>query len=266
MLPRMKHSLGLFVLLLAVLVPLAANADEWNKHWAVGAKPEVRVHAGDAAVSIIGVEGSAIDATLTTRGWRIRSGEVEVTSHQMANFVEINVKVPATYFNIGLREIRLEVRVPREMTGDIHTGDGSIQMKGLRGSVRAETGDGSIHGDNLDGSLDAHSGDGSVHIQGRFDDLRLLTQDGSVELEAEEGSRMRSEWRVQTGDGSVRVKNPRNLAADVDLRTGDGSIHLDGPSLAVSEMKSGHEVHGKMNGGGPMLSVHTGDGSISFSS
>lgn len=262
----MQRALGTWIFALLLLAPLSVRADQWNKHWAVGAKPELRIHAGDASVTVTGVDGSSIDATLATRGWEIGPNGVEVTEHQMNNFVEIDVRVPSMHFNLGSRQIRLEVRVPHEMTGDIHTGDGSIQLRGLRGSLRVNTGDGSIHGDELDGSLDAQSGDGSVHIEGRFDDLRLHTRDGSVELNADQGSQVRSDWHVETGDGSVRIRVPRNLSADVDMHTGDGSIRLDGPSLAVSGTQTEHQLHGKMNGGGPLLAIHTGDGSISFGS
>ncbi len=262
----MRQALGIFAFALLAFIPFSARADQWNKHWSVGPRPELRIHAGDAAVTVIGGSGNGIDANLTTRGWRIGADGVQISEHQMANFVEIDVKVPSTHFSMGQREIRLEVRVPRELTGDIHTGDGSIQLRGLHGALRVDTGDGSIHGDDLDGSLEAQSGDGSVHIQGRFDDLRLHTQDGSVELSADQGSRLKTDWRVQTGDGSVRVRVPRDLAADLNLHTGDGSIHLDGPSLSVTGTQSGHEVHGKLNGGGRALTVQTGDGSITFGS
>jgi hypothetical protein len=52
------------------------------------------------------------------------------------------------------------------------------------------------------------------------------------------------------------------LAADIELQTGDGSIHPDMP-VTVNGMQNEHELRGKLNGGGPLLRVHTGDGSIS---
>ncbi|MBV9038271.1 MAG: hypothetical protein JO182_27525 [Acidobacteriaceae bacterium] len=47
------------------------------------------------------------------------------------------------------------------------------------------------------------------------------------------------------------------------MRTGDGHLRVDLP-LSVEVMKSDHELRGKLNGGGPTLVVHTGDGSISI--
>ena len=249
----------------AFLSGTAAKADQWNKHWSVGANPELRIDAHDAAVIVEASDGNDIDATLTTRGWSIGPSGVRVTEHQNGNSVEIDVKEPSTHFSFGNRSIQLEVRVPRQLVAKIHTGDGSIRLRGLHGPLRADTGDGSIQAEDLDGTLEANTGDGSVHIAGRFDNVQLHTKDGSVELEARSGSRMQSDWRVQTGDGSVHVRLPNDLPADLEVRTGDGHIHLGVP-VTMTGAQTDNEVHGKLNGGGPLLSIRTGDGSISVSS
>jgi hypothetical protein len=54
---------------------------------------------------------------------------------------------------------------------------------------------------------------------------------------------------------------PGNLAADVDLHTGDGHIDLDLPVTTEGKIREG-EVRGKLNGGGNLLVIRTGDGSI----
>lgn len=255
--------LGLAITLFGALLLPQAQGEQWNKHWAVGANPELRIHAGDAAVVVQATETSGIDATLTTRGWSIGRNGVQIIEHQNGNSIDIDIKAPSTHFSFGDHSIRLEVRVPRELTSDIHTGDGSIKLLRLHGSVRADTGDGSIEGEDLDGNLDAHSGDGSVHVAGRFDRLQLHTQDGSVAVKVQRGSRMQTGWRVETGDGSVEVNLPRDLATDLELHTGDGHLRVDLPFSAEGS-KSDHEMHGKLNGGGPPLVVRTGDGSISI--
>lgn len=243
------------------LLASPATADQWEHHWSVGDNPELYISAGDAAVSVRAGNGNAIDATLITNGWSIGGSGVQVSEHQSGNRVEIYVKVPPLHFRFGNRSIRLEVRVPSRLTGDIHTGDGSIRLDGLHGSIRADTGDGSIEGEDLDGGLEVHTGDGSVHVNGRFDNLQLRTDDGSVVLNAHQGSKLQADWRVQTGDGSVRISLPENLAADLELHTGDGHITSDLP-LTVSGSQNEHDVRGKLNGGGPALIVRTGDGSI----
>ena len=47
----------------------------------------------------------------------------------------------------------------------------------------------------------------------------------------------------------------------LDAHTGDGNITLDIP-IKVSGSLSHSSVHGKLNDGGPTLSISSGDGSI----
>ncbi len=258
-----RTRIALFLLFGLTLATWSAKADEWSHHWSVGSNPELYVTAGDASVVVEQGSGSEIDATLITRGWSIGGTGVQVSEYQTGNRVEIKIKVPSVHFSFGNRSIRLEVRVPRDLTADLHTGDGSIQLRGLHGNLHADTGDGSIQGNDLDGNLDVHTGDGSLHVSGRFDGLQLRTQDGSVDLDVQRGSKVGSDWRVQTGDGSVHITLPHELAADLELHTGDGSIHSDLP-LSVMGSQGEHDIRGKLNGGGSLLTVRTGDGSITI--
>ena len=68
-------------------------------------------------------------------------------------------------------------------------------------------------------------------------------------------------WRLETGDGSVSLTVPGELAADVDLHTSDGHIDLDMPITTEGQIRQ-NEVRGKLNGGGSSLTIRTGDGSI----
>lgn len=250
--------------LLAFAFVAGTQAETWNKHWDVGAHPELRIHAGDAAIEVQGRDGSGVDAVLTTNGWGIGSNGVQVVEHQHGDIIDIEVRIPSSHFNFGDRSVRLAVRVPRQLRADIHTGDGSIRLDRVGGTIRAETGDGSVHGERLEGMLAARTGDGSVHIAGRFDDLQLHTQDGSVELTVEHGSKLTAGWRVETGDGSVRVGVPGELAADLEVRTGDGGIHIDSALAEGSSNRGDHEVRTKLNGGGPSFVIRTGDGSVNI--
>jgi hypothetical protein len=57
------------------------------------------------------------------------------------------------------------------------------------------------------------------------------------------------------------VQLPAAFAADVELHTGDGHISLDMP-VSVEGQLGHHDIRGKLNGGGNLLTIHTGDGSI----
>jgi DUF4097 and DUF4098 domain-containing protein YvlB len=238
------------------------QGEEWTKRWQVSAKPELRISTQDASIDLEVGSTNEIEAIVRTRGYSIGEGGIKILEHQDGNRVELEIREPNTHFSFGNHSVNVHVRVPRELVANVHSGDGSIKLDGLQGALRIDTGDGSIQGENLDGDLDARSGDGSLHVDGRFDKLQVRTSDGSVTVRAKSGSRMSSSWRVETGDGSVRLDVPHDLAANVQLRTGDGRIHLNLP-LTVQGAQSEHEIEGKLNGGGPPLEVHTGDGSIS---
>ena len=78
------------------------------------------------------------------------------------------------------------------------------------------------------------------------------------------GSRMGTSWSLRTGDGSVDLTLPADFQADIDATTGDGHISLGIP-VTVEGTFSRSAIHGKMNGGGQALTIHTGDGSIRLS-
>jgi hypothetical protein len=131
----------------------------------------------------------------------------------------------------------------------------------LRGPARLVTHDGNIDGEGFDGVLDASSGDGNIRVRGKFTGLNLRSGDGNIDAEVAPGSHMASGWTVHTGDGGVTLRLPDGFAANLDAHTGDGRITVDLPVLAEGGI---HEdsVSGKLNGGGPVLTVRTGDGSV----
>jgi len=256
----LKILLPAAALCFAASLPLAA--DQWSKSYPVGASPELRVQTSDASVVLRAGTSKTIEARVFTTGWKIGPGEVHVIEHQTGDRVEIEVKFPhrMDFFNFKERSAKLEVDLPAASKVDVHTSDGSVRSDGLRGPVKLATEDGSIEGSGFDGALDATSGDGHIRVRGKFTALNLHTGDGSIEVEIAPGSHMSSGWTVHTGDGSVKMRFPAGFGANLDAHTGDGHITVDVP-LAEGNVKQ-DSATGKINGGGPVLTVRTGDGSV----
>jgi DUF4097 and DUF4098 domain-containing protein YvlB len=247
-----------FVTLLAA----SARADEWSKRFEVTGRPELRIEADDAAVALRAGSGGAVEARVTTRGWRIGPDGVRVNARQNGNRVEIEVRVPDNEWGLGTRSVRLEVLVPPDLRAEVHTGDGSIRAEALKGDFRFTTGDGGIEAESLDGALTARTGDGRLSARGRFDQLDLRTNDGSIVAAFNPGSKMAGPWRIETGDGSVTVRVPEGFAADIDAHTGDGHISIGLP-ITTSGFNTGENTfRGHLHGGGLPLRIRTGDGSI----
>lgn len=151
--------------------------------------------------------------------------------------------------------------MPREGRVNLRTGDGDIGIGGLKGEMDLHSDDGSETLDGVDGKLRASTGDGPIQAHGRFDEVDLKTGDGNVEVRAATGSSLPTGWRLDTGDGNVTLEIPRDTAADVDLHASDGQIDLDMPVTTEGKIRE-NEVRGKLNGGGSLLTIRTGDGSI----
>jgi hypothetical protein len=156
-------------------------------------------------------------------------------------------------------------------TVGLNSGDGSIRVRRVEGSLRARTGDGSISVADAVGRVEADSGDGSVELAGRFEAVDVRTGDGSVRLDVSDGSALKTDWTVNTGDGSITVRLPRNLDADLDAHTGDGGVHADGlPVAAERDDRTGNSgnrdsLRAQLGKGGRTLRLRSGDGSINIS-
>lgn len=246
---------------LVLIAAAGARGDEWQKRFPVSGRPELRVDTGDGSIELNPGPAGEISARVLTKGYKIGSGEVEVTDRQTGNRVEIEVRIPNRHWNIGNRSVRVELTVPANLDANLRTGDGSVRGRGVGGDLRIVTGDGSIDLGSATGSLDAHTGDGKITADGRFERLSLKTGDGSIDARIAEGSQMAGSWRIDTGDGSVTLRLPASFASELDLKTGDGGITVDLPATTNGRV-SEHRFHGKLNGGGQVLTITTGDGSI----
>jgi Putative adhesin len=297
---RLALAIG-FLLAVATLAPYA-RAEEWTKSYPISGRAQVRVDTNDGAVQVLTGDSRQVDLRVTYDGYEINRN-LHIDSHQDGDSVQIHARVSGHWgFSWGnsRRGIRIEVRMPKEAdlqidTGDgsvntqaingkvkihsgdgsvraqqvsgdvdIDTGDGSITVDGAKGDIRLRTGDGHIDARNLDGRVDAVSGDGHIKLDGRLDALSVKTGDGSIDARLQPGSKVSSSWSIRTGDGSVDIVLPADLQANIDASTNDGRISLGIP-VTVEGTFSNSQIHGKMNGGGQSVVIHTGDGSIRLS-
>jgi len=266
----------------AALAPTSARADEWNKTYTISGRADLRVETDDGDVTIVSADQKQIDAHVSAAGFKIGDSDVRIEENQNGDHVKLKVRLP--HFNFRWwgghhRMVRIELRVPRDLDLDVHTGDGnvlaqpvagriridtgdgSVDANGLKGDISMRSGDGHIEASGLDGNVEVDTGDGHVSVEGRFDVLQLKTGDGNIEARVRSGSKVASSWKMHSGDGHINLWLPADLSADLDAHTGDGHITLDVP-VTVSGSLSRQSIHGKLNGGGGSVSISSGDGSI----
>jgi DUF4097 and DUF4098 domain-containing protein YvlB len=253
-----------FVVVLLVLVPLA-RSEEWSKTYNVGGQPDLRVETSDANLHVDTWKQATIAVHVTSSHYKIGEGGINIYEQQNGDQVGLELRYPHHRFpltvQVGSYKVDVDIHMPREGRIHLHTGDGDIRLANFKGTMEIESGDGHQEIESVDGILRARAGDGHIRVAGRFDGLNLDTGDGRIEAHVLPGSRMTSDWNLHTGDGNVTLQLPDNFAADVDLHTSDGHILLDVP-VAVEGLLGQNKILEKINGGGNLLSVHTGDGSI----
>jgi len=259
----MKRSMVLGVVL---VLAQFAGAEEWNKTFNLTGKPDLRVETSDAKLTVDTWDQNKIEAHVIVFGYKIGPGGIDIYDHQNSDSVSLEVRYPKVEFHVfgGMRSHRVEIEIhmPRQGRVDLRTGDGNIRLSGLKGEMVVTSGDGSQEIEDVDGTLRARAGDGHIRASGRFDSLSLHTGDGRIDATARPESAIKDEWELRAGDGSVTLRVPEKLAANIDFETKDGHLDVDMPVTVNGGRLKEHVIRGTMNGGGNPLTIHTGDGSI----
>jgi hypothetical protein len=146
---------------------------------------------------------------------------------------------------------------------DAHTGSGSINGERIAGSIGARTGSGQIsleqrmaaQGSPLD--VEAHTGSGSIEVSGVYGSLKASSGSGGIQAR---GNPVR-DWSIHTSSGGVTLEMPHDAAYDLHARTSSGSNSVDQPVEGGGKFGR-KELYGKVHGGGSLVEVQTGSGSI----
>lgn len=202
------------------------------------------------------------------------------------------------YVNVRNISVDYEISVPQETTVRTHSGSGDQMIEGTRGNIDTETGSGDVRLTNLtgevkvrtgsgdvraheisgpvrggtgsgdveleengQGDVDLHTGSGNINVRGVQGGFRGETGSGDVTVEGTPSSG----WEIRTGSGNVQARLPGNAAFDADISTSSGTVNVDSPiemtvQGRVNETRK--QIRGKVRGGGPLLSIHTGSGDI----
>lgn len=163
---------------------------------------------------------------------------------------------------------------------DVETGSGDVRLSDLAGDIRVHTGSGNVQARGASGPFDARAGSGDITIEERTKgDVRLETGSGDIEARGVDGGLRAStgsgnvrvdgtpanSWSVRTGSGNADLRVPQEAAFDVDISSSSGNVSVSHPVTTTVEGRIGEShksIRGKVRGGGPEISVHTGSGDV----
>ena len=171
----------------------------------------------------------------------------------------------------------------------IETGGGSVQVRQCNGKVKVSTGGGSVDLSDIGGPAEIETGGGSIRLTSAKGHVHAETGGGGIELYGVPSA------RAETGAGGITVKLVNTVGernnSDLETSAGDITVYIAN-DVAINvrasvDMGNGHHItsdfsdiriasegdkwgpktltaEGKLNGGGPMLKVHTSSGDICF--
>ncbi|HLX85446.1 MAG TPA: DUF4097 family beta strand repeat-containing protein [Terriglobales bacterium] len=163
---------------------------------------------------------------------------------------------------------------------DLESGSGDLRLARLTGDMRFQTGSGNVRGRELAGPAKIKAGSGDIEIEETAPgDVDIRTGSGNITAKginggfhAEAGSgdihgngSPKNMWSVRTGSGNVNLNVPSDAAFDVDISSSSGNVTLGHPVTTTIQgriQETRKSVVGKVRGGGPVVSVHTGSGDV----
>ena len=191
--------------------------------------------------------------------------------------VEFRITVPKQY-NLDLNTAGGSISVD-DLTGEarVKTSGGSLSLGRIEGPVNANTSGGSISVGQVSGDVDVETSGGSIDVDGASGNLRAHTSGGGVSLrglhgrvdagtsggsmDAEILEQITEPCELSTSGGGIMVYLAKNIKADIDAYTSGGEVISDLPITVQGAFGEG-KLRGKVNGGGPLLTLRTSAGDI----
>jgi hypothetical protein len=157
------------------------------------------------------------------------------------------------------------------------TSGGGITITGARGRSFVRTSGGPIHVSDSDGDVDASTSGGPIAIDGVSGSVRARTSGGWIDARDIAGaidastsggpvtaslrSQPQHECRLYTSGGNISLSLASNVHVNLDASTSGGWVSTDFDVPYRGE-KPHNELRAPINGGGPVLYLHTSGGWI----
>ncbi|HSK08682.1 MAG TPA: DUF4097 family beta strand repeat-containing protein [Vicinamibacterales bacterium] len=228
----------------------ARAEQDWARTYPLSATGTVEIQNGNGRISVTGGEGTQVEvkARVVARASTDQQAQeflkqIEIREDAGADRVRLETTAPRVSGSHA--EVEYEVVVPSGATLRLVNTNGQIAVSGVAGAVRAETTNGGVKGRELSGQVEASTTNGGV-------DLEVLTvAEGGI--------------RAETTNGGVSLHLPADARADLRASCVNGGISLTGLALEGGQATR-RRVDGRLNGGGPMVSLETTNGGIRIAS
>jgi DUF4097 and DUF4098 domain-containing protein YvlB len=239
-----------------------AVVSQETKTFAVSGTARITLQTFDGPIVVRAWDKPEVTVNATKRASNEQQKQgIRLSMEQTGSDISVVAKFDRTFaqrlgpdsYNINAN-VSLEVYVPRSTTLRAVSGDGRIIIEGINGDLDLRTGDGPIEVQNGRGHLNAVTGDGRIRIAGYDGQVETRTGDGSITL-----SGRFDQLSARTGDGSIALSLPAGANATIET---DAEAVINDIGAVEEETSSRRLRRWRINGGGTVLRLHTGDGRI----
>lgn len=261
----------------AAAIPAVGAEATFERSLSINGRPDLTISTGAGAIHLSAGPAGQIHIVGHVRSnWGVSDEQVrEVAAHPPIEQTGNIVRIGGQGNNLQHLSIDYDIEAPADaylrassgsgnitiegvgIDASLETGSGNIRATGLRDGFKIETGSGNIDAEQIgDGDVKAETGSGNIELRDLKGALRAQTGSGDIKASGKPGG----QWKLGTGSGSVEIWTG-DSAFTLDAGCGSGSIHSD--RALVTEGTAGHHhLAGKVNGGGPLVRIETGSGSI----
>ncbi|HEV8397805.1 MAG TPA: DUF4097 family beta strand repeat-containing protein [Vicinamibacterales bacterium] len=234
-------------------------SDEWVRSYTLAKGGRFEIANENGQIDVRGTQGSEVkvkafrevssnsdeDAQQRLKNLKMRE---DVSSDRV--FIQAQTgETEHLGFGSGLG-VRYEVEVPAGLTVTVKTMNGAVRLDDVDGKITAATTNGNVSGDAVSGEVQGSTVNGSV----------------SLTLEAVSG-----DVRLTTVNGAIRLEVPPTVNADLDAATVNGGVSVD-DKLGLAEVSRDRgsfgpatSIRGRLNKGGPRLTLQTTNGGVRVS-
>jgi hypothetical protein len=223
---------------------------------------EVKTSGGSISVSGVNPSEARVEVYVTpSNNKSLTKAEIEERikeKYELTVSVENNKLIARAKSKVNISDwsnalsFSFKVYVPSNVSTDLGTSGGSINLNNLSGNLDFSTSGGSLNVENVSGKVDGKTSGGSIHVSNSKNDIELKTSggsidamncDGNIRLSTSGGSLnlhdLRGTIKATTSGGSVKGSE---ISGELVTSTSGGSIHLSGLSCSLETSTSGGNI------------------------
>ena len=224
-----------------------------TRSFAVSGSPRITLNTFDGRVTVRGWDKQEVSYTATKAG---RDEEtlkgISIESQQQGEVVSITANNNDQHSG----SVDFDVYVPRQSTLHVSSGDGALNLEGVKGQITLRSGDGPIEVANGSGQLQVNTGDGVIRVIKFEGQVDARTGDGEIALDGNFNA-----LSARTGDGTISLSVPAGSSFTIETNAPD-EISNEGFIVAEDITPSPRVKRWRIGNGGKVFILKTGDGKI----